>query len=74
MSLVLSILLYGCESWTLTADMERIIQALENKCSRRMLGISHKEHKVDEYAWQQINILTGRQELLLSTVKRRKLS
>jgi hypothetical protein len=30
-SLILSILVYGCESWTLTADMERRIQAFENK-------------------------------------------
>ena len=31
---------YGCESWTLTADLESRIQACENKCYRRMLGIS----------------------------------
>ena len=37
-SLVLSVLLYGCEGWTLTADLERRIQAFENKCFRRMLG------------------------------------
>ena len=30
-SLVLSTLLYGCESWTLTADTERRIQSFENK-------------------------------------------
>jgi hypothetical protein len=73
-SLVLSVLLYGCESWTLTADLERRIQAFENKCFRRMLGISYREHKTNEYVWQQVSILAGPQELLLSTVKRRKLS
>ena len=39
-----------------------------------MLGISYREHKTNEYVWQQVSILAGPQELLLSTVKRRKLS
>ena len=71
---VLSILLYGCESWTLTADLERRIQAVKNKCCRRMFSISYREHKTNEYVWQQVNILGGRQELLLSTIKHRMLS
>ena len=28
----MSVLLYGCESWTLTAYRERRVQAFENKC------------------------------------------
>ena len=39
-----------------------------------MLDISYKEHKTKEYVWQQVNILAGCQELLLSTEKRYKLS
>ena len=39
-SLVLPILLYGCENWTLTADTKNRIQAFENKCYGKMLGIS----------------------------------
>ena len=38
------------------------------------LGLSYKEHKTNEYVWQQVNILAGRREFLLSTVIRRKLS
>ena len=72
-SLALSILLYGCESWTLMAELEKI-QAFENKCYRRMLGKSHSEHKTNEYVWHQVHILAGRQELLQSTIKCRKLS
>ena len=37
-------------------------------------GLSYREQKTNEYVWQQVSILAGRQELLLSTVKRRKLS
>ena len=48
-SLVLSTLLYGCESWTLTADTERRIQAFESKCFRRMLHISYKEPRTNVY-------------------------
>ena len=40
-------------SWTLTADPESRIQAFGNKCYRRMLGISYREHKANEYVWQQ---------------------
>ena len=36
--------------------------------------MSYREHRANEYVWQQVNILAGRQELLLSTAKRRKLS
>ena len=56
------------------ADLERRIQAFENKCYRSMLGISYGEQKTNVYVWQQDSILAGPQELLLSIVKRRKLS
>ena len=36
-SLVISILLYGCETWTLLADSEKRIQVFKNKCLRRLL-------------------------------------
>ena len=39
-----------------------------------MPHISYKEHKTNEYVWQQVDILAGRQKLLLSTVNRCKLS
>ena len=39
-----------------------------------MLGISHREHNTNEYVWQQVSILARPQKILLSTVKRRKLS
>ena len=44
------------------------------KCYRRMLGMSYTEHKTNEYVSQQVDILDGRQELSLSTIKRCKLS
>ena len=34
-SLVTSIFLYACESWTLTAELQRRIQAMEMRCYRK---------------------------------------
>ena len=39
-SLVASIFLYACESWTLTAQLQRRIQAMEMRCYRKMLRMS----------------------------------
>lgn len=69
-SLVLSTLLYGCESWTLTADTERRIQSFENKFYRRMLHISYREHRANYYVRQLVTTHAGEQEPLLSTAKR----
>ena len=59
---------------TLTADLGMRIQTFKNKCYRRMICISFREHKTNEYVWQQVSMLAVRQELLLPAVKRRKLS
>ena len=41
-SLVTSIFLYACESWTLTAELQRRIQAMEMRCYRNTLQ-SHQK-------------------------------
>ena len=73
-TLVLSTLLYGCESLTLTGDSIKRIQAFENKCYRRMLGISWKGRKTNEFVQRGIKARAGKQENLLGIVKRRKLA
>ena len=70
-SLIVSILLYGCEAWTLLADSEKRIQAFEFKCLRRLLNFTYHEGKTN--VWQVVENLVGPQEPLLATVKRRKL-
>ena len=72
-SLVTSILLYGCESWTMLADSEKKIQSFEMKCMRKLLNISYRDHKTNDFVRMKINNLVGPQEPLLATVKRRKL-
>ena len=46
--LVISIFLYVCESWTLTAELEKRTQAFEMRCYRRLLNISYKDHVTNE--------------------------
>ena len=47
-SFVTSIFLYACESWTLTAELQRRIQAMEMRCYRKILHISNKDHVTNE--------------------------
>ena len=43
-ALVISIFLYACESWTMTAELDKRTQAFEMRCYRRLLNISYKDH------------------------------
>ena len=47
-SLAMSIFVYACEPWTITADIERRIQALEMRCFRKLLGISYRDHNYNQ--------------------------
>ena len=38
------IFLYACESWTLTAELQKRIRAMEMRCYRKILLISYKDH------------------------------
>ena len=69
-----SILLYGCESWTLSADSEERIQVFETKCLRKLLCIPYVEHKTNDWVQSKINPFVGSQEPLLATIKSWKLA
>ena len=71
--LVTSIFPYACESWTLTAELQRRIQAMEMRCYRKLLRISYKDHVRNEEVHAKIQQVIGPQEDLLAIVKRRKL-
>lgn len=72
-ALVISIFLYSCEAWTLTAELQRRIQALEMRCYRTILGISYMDHITNEEVRNTIRRKVGQYEDLLTIVKRRKL-
>ena len=71
-SLVTSIFLYACESWTLTAELQRI-QAMEMRCYHKILRISYKDHVTNEEVHAKIQQAIGPHEDLLTIMKRRKL-
>ena len=72
-SLVTSIFLYACESWTLTEELQRKIQAIEMRCYRKILRISYKVHVINEEVCAKLQQAIGPHEDLLTIVKRCKL-
>ena len=71
-SLVTSTFLYACESWTLTAELQKRIQAKEISCYRKILHISYKDHVTNEEVRAKIQQAIGLHEDL-TIAKRRKL-
>jgi hypothetical protein len=65
---VIPVLIYGCESWSVTKVMENKLNAAENKWLRRILRISYREHVTNED-------VRGRtqQPLISDTIRRRRM-
>ena len=63
------ILQYGCETWTLNAELRRAINAFEMWCLHRMQRISYVTRKTNEKILQQ----TGQKRELLKNVMNRQL-
>ena len=66
-------LLYACESWTLIAELQRRIRAMEMRCYHRILCISYKDHVTTEVVCAKIQQAIGPYEDILTIVKRRNL-
>ena len=58
---------------TLNANITKKIQAFENKSYRKLLCITYREGKINIFVKNKINTLIGTFELLLQTIRRRKL-
>ena len=71
--LVTFIFLYAWESWTLTAELQRRIQATEMRCYRKILRISYKDHATNKEVHAKIQQAIGPHGDLLTIMKRRKL-
>ena len=54
-SLVISVLLYACETWTLNVELEKRIPSFEMRCHRKPLGIHHSEHITNAVVKSTIN-------------------
>ena len=72
-SLVISVLLYTCETWTVTADILNKLQVIEMRCFRKLLGISNRDHITNDTVRDRIRQAIGPYDDTLTTVKKRKL-
>ena len=72
-SLVISIFLYACESWTLTTELEKRTQAFQMRCCQALLNISCKDHVTNKKVRRKIQAADGKHYELLIFVKKRKL-
>ena len=66
---VWSILLYGCECWTLNKETERKLEAAEMWFLRRMMRISWTEKKSNESVLREANL----ERSLIKTIRERQL-
>ena len=66
---VWSILLYGCESWTITVDIRKKLEATEMWFLRRMLRISWTEKKTNKEVLEQAETKRS----LFQTIRKRQM-
>ena len=62
-----------CESWTLTAKLQRRTQAMEMRCYHKILHISYNDHVINEEVLAKIQQTIGPHEDPLTIIKRHKL-
>ena len=72
-SLVLSTLLYGCETWTLLEESKKI-RGFESKAHRRLLNVSYKERKTNILVNNLINEKVVSYVPLLDIIMPRKMT
>ena len=68
-TLVWSVMLYGCETWTMNVDMMKRLDAMEMWCWRRMEKISWRERITNE---EVLNIVSEQKHLVTTIVQRKK--
>ena len=72
-SLVNSIFLYACETWTITMELQRKIQTLEMRCLRRLLNISYRDRITNIEVRNRVTKEIGPHSELLAMVIAKKL-
>ena len=72
-TLVISVFLYACESWTLDVYLQQRISSFEMRMYRQLLGIDYKQHVTNVAVRSMITSNIGKHQELLEIVKTRKL-
>lgn len=65
---VISVLLYGCESWGCTASVSNSLQVFINKCLRRIMNIYYPVVVSNTSLWA----MAGNRDPVLATIKQRR--
>ena len=73
-ALVLSVFLYGAESWTLNAEIEKRINAFEMNCYRRLLQVHWTSHTRNADIRKRVIDLAGPVDSFLGVVIRKKMT
>jgi len=72
-SIIMSTLLYACESWTVSKQDEKRLRAFEMKTYRRLLRITWKDKRTNEWVKDRICEVCGYEpESIVDVMKRRK--
>ena len=71
--IILSVAIYGCQSWKLTKELEARITSFEFKCHRRLLRTLNIEHRSNEEVKNRIELEVGKVVNLIEVVRKRKL-
>ena len=72
-TLVIPISLYACESWTLTAEVEKRNWPLRWDATKGYLTFRKKDHVTNKEICRKIQAAIGEYDKLLTLVKKRKL-
>ena len=72
-SIVIPVLLYGCESCTYSEEILKKFNAFECMCYRRLLGISWRDRRTNESVKEHVEGLAGVQKPLIQIVQERKM-
>ena len=65
--------MYACETWTLTADILRKLQATEMRCFRKLLDISYRDHITNDGVRDRMRQAIAPYDDVLTMLKKRKL-
>ena len=65
-SLAISIFLYACKSWILTAEIEKRTQAFEMRCYQKLFNILYKDHVSNEEVRRKFQAAIGEYAELLT--------
>ena len=71
--LVTSIFQYAHESWTLTAELQRRLQAMEISCYHKILCVSYRDHITNKEVHAKTQQAVGPHEDHLTIIKKCKL-